>query len=283
MDSAKFIISADIGGTNSRFALIDEKYNIVASVSKRTILYKKDEFVASIVGAIREIGGNFSNVIALSLGIPGPIKDNGYVIDLANIHIKDIPLGDILRKEFSLPVFVRNDAEMACFAEAKLGSGKSYERVFFITISTGLGGALVTKHGFDETPFEIGHTPYIYKGENKYYEYFASGTGLTNLSKMYNLEVKSSQHFFDLVANKNPIALTVYREWLFILGDFLNYIKNRHHPDLIAVTGGVFNSKHIFWSDLLKQHPDLNLQECYFDQNAGLIGSASYGFAMLTI
>ncbi len=282
MGETKIIISADIGGTNSRFALIDENYRILKSITRPTILYKKDEFIISIINAIRDIGGSFENIIGLSLGIPGPIKDGGYVIDLPNIHIQDIPLGDILRKEFSLPVFIRNDAEMACFAEAILGSGKNYNRVFFITISTGLGGALVTNKTFDETPIEIGHTPYIYKGEVKFYEYFASGTGLTNLAKMYGFEVASSQQFFNLVTNKNPRALVAYNEWLNILGDFLNFIKEKHQPEIIAITGGVFKSKHIFWKDLLLRHPDLNLQECFFDQNAGLIGSASYGFTMLT-
>ncbi len=275
------IISADIGGTNSRFALVNEDYEVVRSVSRRTILYKKDEFVASIIAAIKDLGGNFDNIVGLSLGIPGPIGEGGYVIDLPNIHIKDIPLGNVLRKEFGLPVYIRNDAEMACFAEAALGSGKDYKRVFFITISTGLGGALVVDKSFKETPFEIGHTPYVYRGEKKYYEYFASGTGLTNLAKMNDLNINSTSHFFELVVAKDKKALVVYQEWLAILGDFLSYIKTNYHPDIIAITGGVFNSKDVFWNDLTKHHPNLNLQECYFFQNAGIIGSASYGFTML--
>ncbi len=281
MDGQRLIISADIGGTNSRFALVNEDFEIVRSVSRRTILYKKDEFVTSIIGAIKDLGGTFKDIVGLSLGIPGPIKGDGYIIDLPNIHIKDIPLGDILRKEFGLPVFIRNDAEMACFAEAALGSGKNYSRVFFITISTGLGGALVVDKSFKETPIEIGHTPYLYKGEYKFYEYFASGTGLTNLAKMYDLEIRNSLHFFELVVAKDKKALIVYKEWLSILSDFLNYIKINFHPDIITITGGVFNSKDVFWKDLTKRHIDKNLQECYFFQNAGTIGAASYGFAML--
>ncbi|NCA97203.1 MAG: ROK family protein, partial [Bacteroidia bacterium] len=128
MSQTRTIISADIGGTNSRFAVIDENYHILKSITKPTILYKKDEFVTSIVEAIKEIGGDFKNVIGLSLGIPGPIGKGEYIIDLPNIHIKDIPLGDILRKQYGLPVYIRNDAEMACFAEAVSGSGQDYRR-----------------------------------------------------------------------------------------------------------------------------------------------------------
>lgn len=281
MRHGKKIISADIGGTNSRFAVIDENYHIQKSLTKRTILYKKDEFVTSIVEAIREIGGDFADIAALSLGIPGPIGPGEYVIDLPNIHIQDIPLGDILRQAFGLPVFIRNDAEMACFAEAISGSGKDYHRVFFITISTGLGGALVVDKSFKETPLEIGHTPYSYKGIDKYFEYFASGTGLTNLAKIHDLNIKDSQQLFDLVTKRDSRALIVYHEWLRIIGDFLNYIKLHHHPDVITITGGVFKSKDIFWRDLLSLDKDLNITACHYDQNAGLIGAASYGLTML--
>jgi hypothetical protein len=124
MSDERLIISADIGGTNSRFALVNEDYEIVRSVSRRTILYKKDEFVASIITAIKDLGGNFENIIGLSLGIPGPIKDGGYVVDLPNIHIQDIPLGDILRHEFGLPVFIRNDAEMPALPKLRSAAAK---------------------------------------------------------------------------------------------------------------------------------------------------------------
>lgn len=281
MSQTRTIISADIGGTNSRFAVIDENYHILKSITKPTILYKKDEFVTSIVEAIKEIGGDFENVIGLSLGIPGPIGKGEYIIDLPNIHIKDIPLGDILRKQYGLPVYIRNDAEMACFAEAVSGSGQDYRRVFFITISTGLGGALVVDKDFKETPLEIGHTPYIYKGINKYFEYFASGTGLINLAKIHHLDIKDSQQLFDLVAKKNTLALLVYHEWLKIIGDFLKHIKDNHHPDVITITGGVFKSKDIFWNDFLALDKQLNIKACHYDQNAGLIGAASYGLTML--
>jgi glucokinase len=281
MKDKRIVISVDIGGTNSRFALIGDSFQIIKSLTHPTILYKKDEFVTSIVESIREISSNSDNVVAISLGIPGPIGNNGHVIDLPNIHIQDIPLGEILRKEFGLPVFIRNDAEMACFAEAMLGHGKNYQRVFFITISTGLGGALVVNHSLKDSPLEIGHTPYTFQGQDKYYEYFASGNGLSNLAKMYGLEIQYSHQFFKLVENKNALALKVYEAWLQIMSDFLTFINERYHPDIYTFTGGVFNSKEVFWNDLTRRHQDLNLQVCYFDQNAGLIGAACYAFTSL--
>jgi len=275
------IIAADIGGTNSRFSLVDNRYELLRSAFKRTTLFNKEQFVDSIVDSIAELKDDLKDVGAIVLGIPGPIAEGGYVIDLPNIHIKDIPLGDILRQRFGLPVFIRNDAEMACFAEAALGNGKDYHRVFFITISTGLGGALVVDMGLEETPIEIGHTPYVYKGEVTYYEYLASGTGIINLSRINGLDVDSANDFFQFVKIKDPAAMMVYGEWLKVLGDFLAHIEANYHPDIIVVTGGVFNAKSVFWDDLCARNPHSNLKECHFDQKAGLIGAACYAFQQL--
>lgn len=281
MEKLKTIISVDIGGTNSRFALIDEKFNIVYSIVRPTVLNKKKEFVASIVENIKLVLERDPNVMGLTLGIPGPIVDESYVVDLPNIHISDIPLGEILKKQFKLPTFVRNDAEMAAFAEATMGVGKNDRRVFFVTISTGLGGALVSDLGFDETPHEIGHTPYEFDGLVETYEYFASGNGIVRLAKLFDFMVDDSEHFFNLVQKQNIQAGIIYNVWLKIMTDFLTYVNHKYSPDVYALTGGVFHAKDIFWDDLAKLNPRLNLKECYFKDKAGLIGAAAYGFKRL--
>lgn len=281
MENLKTIISVDIGGTNSRFALIDEKFNVLYKIVKPTILNIKDAFVNSIIIGIKDILKEDPNVIGISLGIPGPIIHESHVITLPNIHIDDIPLGEILKREFNLPVIIRNDAEMAAFAEAFLGFGKKHSRVFFITISTGLGGALVVDLTFDETPYEIGHTPYQHLNLTNTYEYFASGNGLVNLSKIYDLEIIDSEHFFNLVIEKNSKAIFVYERWLYILKDFLSYVDRKYSPSIYVLTGGVFHAKDVFWKDLVSLNPQLNLKECYFKDQAGLIGAAAYGFKRL--
>ncbi|MDY0100765.1 MAG: ROK family protein, partial [Bacilli bacterium] len=247
-----------------------------------TILDIKDDFVNSIISGIEDILKEDKDVIGISIGIPGPVLRESYVITLPNIHIDDIPLGEILNKKFNLPIIVRNDAEMAAFAEAFLGHGKKHSRVFFVTISTGLGGALVVDLTFDESPYEIGHTPYKHLDLTKSFEYFSSGNGLVNLAKVHDLEINNSEHFFALVEEKNVKALFVYGRWLHILTDFLTYIERKYHPSIYVLTGGVFQSKDVFWKDLVSLNPQLNLRECYFKDLAGLIGAAAYGFRRLS-
>ncbi|MGN6893517.1 ROK family protein, partial [Neisseria sp. P0015.S009] len=76
------------------------------------------------------------------IGVPGVVDHKKGVIKvLPNLRVKDIEIAKILKQEFRLPVFLRNDAEIACLGEAYAGAGKKFERVFFITVSTGLGGA----------------------------------------------------------------------------------------------------------------------------------------------
>lgn len=281
MNKKKRIISVDIGGTNSRFAIIDENYKIHKKIIKKTIIKNREPFVNLIIEGIKEIVEGEKDLLGISLGVPGPIINEEHIITMPNIKIEDLPLGSILKKEFKMPVVIRNDAEMAGFAEAKFGQGKKHSRVFFITISTGLGGALIVDQTFDETPYEIGHTPYTHLGLAKSYEYFASGNGLVNLAALYDLKIKDSEQFFQLILKKDKKALVVYHIWLEILSDFLTYIDQKYKPNLYVLTGGVFHSKEYFWRDLINLNPQLDLKECYFQDEAGLIGAAAYGFQRL--
>ncbi|WP_269139934.1 ROK family protein [Rossellomorea arthrocnemi] len=52
-------------------------------------------------------------------------------------------MASIVKGYFELPVKVDNDANVAVVAEAKLGAGAGYESVYYLTVSTGVGGGFV--------------------------------------------------------------------------------------------------------------------------------------------
>ena len=278
----KKVLAFDIGGTNTRLALVNENFEIEKELTYPTVRGSVNEFLASIKKIILDLDVNLNEVSAVGAGVPGVVnRDTGYIYVLPNVHISDIDLGGYLLKEFNLPLYIRNDAEVACLAEAVLGKGKKFDRVFFITISTGLGGALAVDKVNQDYVTEIGHTAYNYHGEYYEYEYLASGNGLVNLSKLNGLEVKNAKELFDLISKKDDKALYVYKEWLTILTDFITMVQNSYNPDIITFTGGVMKNKAIFFEDLCELNPNSNLTECYFKEGAGLMGSAIYAFYKL--
>ena len=62
---------------------------------------------------------------------------------------EDYPICDKLSERFGLPVFIDNDANVAGLAEAILGAGKDYPTCYYVTISTGIGGAFIADGNFD--------------------------------------------------------------------------------------------------------------------------------------
>lgn len=56
---------------------------------------------------------------------------------------EDFPLADWCRETLGLPAVLGNDADLAGLAEARFGAGRGHETVFFFTVGTGIGGALI--------------------------------------------------------------------------------------------------------------------------------------------
>lgn len=276
----KKVLAFDIGGTNSRLALINEHFEIEQIEILPTIRNSVKDFLNNIDTLIAKF--DLSDIIAFGVGVPGVVNhETGYIYDLPNVHIKDIPFGEYMFKKYGKKSFIRNDAEVACLAEACHGNGKGLEKVFFITISTGLGGALVIDEVNQDYVTEIGHTAFKYKNKISEYEYLASGTGIVNLAKINGLTIKNAHEFFDLVTKNEPLALNVYNEWINILTSFISMVQNSYEPDVICVTGGVMKAKDIFFNDLLAKNSNSNIVECHFKEEAGLIGAATYAFKMI--
>lgn len=274
----KKVIALDIGGTNTRCALINENYEIESININPTVSGDVNSFLESVATVISQTVPEITDDIkAISVGLPGRVRWNGYIDELPNVHISHIPLSEFLSKKFSLPVYVKNDAEVAALAEANVGEYASISPLYFITISTGVGGALTAHGKLVNSSYEIGHTLINYKGKLYEFEHLASGTGLVRLAELNGLKISNSLEFFNLVREKDQLGLKVYNEWLNLLASFIEMIVNMFHPKVFTLTGGVMKSADIFFQDLQAKVPMANLKVCSCGQEAGLIGAASVG------
>ena len=94
------------------------------------------------IGAAVKDAGN--SVVGIGIGSPGNIDANsGAVLYSPNFGWHDVPLGETLRKKFSMPVFVGNDARCATLGEYTFGCGKGTEDFVLLTLGTGIGGGIV--------------------------------------------------------------------------------------------------------------------------------------------
>lgn len=277
----KNVIALDIGGTNTRCALVEpDTYQFIKDKINPTVVGNLDMFLSSVAKVIDETvtPKEMENVAAISAGVPGRVRWDGYIYALPNIHIEAIPLAAYLSKRYNKPVFVRNDAEVAALAEANRGPFAKLHSLYFVTISTGIGGALTIDGKLVNSSYEVGHTMAKYHGEIHELEHMASGTGIRKLCEMNRLSVSSSKEFFELVKNGYEPAKAIYRDWIKMLSEFFLMNQANFEPDVFTLTGGVMKSSDIFLEDLRLACPGCRIERCGFDQAAGLVGAAIFGF-----
>ncbi len=144
----KYFIGIDLGGTNVRTLLVDENGQSYSEVKDATEREKgPDAVTAKICRQIEAIDytvcGGIENVEGIGIGVPGPVDVvKGVMIMASNLPgFENYPIAEKLSTKFNKPVFLDNDANVAGLAEAVLGAGKNYPTCYYVTVSTGIGGA----------------------------------------------------------------------------------------------------------------------------------------------
>ncbi len=215
----KSYIGIDLGGTNVRVAKINEQGEILAQVKGPSYGQEGPEKVmANIKNLVREIP-DWQECAGIGVGVPGPVDTKaGRMVLSTNLPgFADYPFAEEMTKEFGLPTFLDNDANVAALAEALVGAGKGLTYVFYTTISTGIGGCLVVdgktvsgKHGFGGEVANIiidrnrERVNYLNVGaiENE-----ASGTGLKRkYEARTGVSIEHTGVVFDLAGQGDPAA-----------------------------------------------------------------------------
>jgi glucokinase len=183
----EFVIGVDLGGTRMRAALMDDDLTIRAREEVLTLA--QDGFEPSLARMktlIRAVWPQGEQLVSgIGVSIPGPTNPFTGVVELGtNLQgWQDIPLAELLTKEFGVPVYLGNDANVAALAEATRGAAVGYRHVIFITLSTGVGSGIIVDGrlllGRDGLAAEAGHIIIDVDGDRvSTFEKEASGTAL---------------------------------------------------------------------------------------------------------
>lgn len=295
-----YSIGIDIGGTNIRIALVSQNGEIVKVIKETTDKTDgKKSLLSQIVSMYNQLDCKDYHPIGIGIGVPGPVNPkNGSVYVIPNLQIEDIPLKEYLQEKLHLPVYVGNDANVAGLAEATVGSGKEYNTVQYLTLSTGIGGGLIINHkmitghyGFAQEVGSMvvrrgGKRPSIYKAYGCI-EGIASGNMLVEIAKEKGLNIAHAGEIFTLAQQKNEIALSVKKEWLEDMAAFIGSIVAYLEPDIFVLGGGLMKSSSYFLEELIKKVDEyvfeylkgkVKIVKAKYDQDAGIIGAAMQVF-----
>lgn len=166
-------VGVDIGGTNTKFGIVDREGNVLFQSSISTQGFEEfSDYLKGLSAALRKgLAGLGSDHKLLGVGV-GAANGNYYkgtIEHATNLKWKGIiPLAEMLKEEFNVPALVTNDANAAAVGEMVYGAAKGLKDFIVITLGTGLGSGFVSngqlingKHGIAG---EVGHTTVNYTG-----------------------------------------------------------------------------------------------------------------------
>jgi glucokinase len=107
-----------------------------------------------------------AELAGVGISSPGPVDPfRGVVVQTPNMgpDFHDVPIAAAVGEVLGLPAFLERDANVAALGEMAFGAARGCRDFIYLTVSTGVGGAIVTEgrilHGPDGTAGELGHTP----------------------------------------------------------------------------------------------------------------------------
>ncbi len=163
-------LTIDLGGTHVRAATFNKDntrpldHKKIATRSKQGAIYDRIE------NLIASIWPKNETVDAIGLASPGPLDPlRGVVLATPNIpEWLNFPLGPKLSERFGVPVFMDNDANLAALGEWRYGAGRGHQHVLYLTISTGIGGGVISHNrllqGHHGLAAELGHVSVLAEG-----------------------------------------------------------------------------------------------------------------------
>ena len=237
----------------------------------------------------------------IGIAAPGTIQD-GKIINAYNLGIKgEYKIVSNLSKKIKLPIMIRNDAKCAAIAENKYGCLKQYKRSIFLTLGTGIGGAVIINNELLDTGnlpgCEFGHM-IIEKdgllcscGKFGCWQQYASMKALKdNLRKLLGCDEKTdSKQLLNILRNTKKedksftIINNIIEEYIENLAIGISNLINIFEPEIIGIGGSFVYFKDILLNKLenkllkdnllFNSRNDMKIQTAILENDAGIIGS----------
>jgi len=266
----RYAIGIDVGGTNTKFGVVDPEGNILV---QDRILTNSDAPVEQFITALStklkpmiEQYGGVDSFIGIGMGAPNANYYKGTIEYAANLKEWKgvVPMADLMQKEFGIPTKLTNDANAAAVGEMMYGVTKGMKHFITITLGTGVGSGIVIDGkivlGCDGFAGELGHVTVrpggrLHKGTGMKgtLETYASATGVRetvleflrdnsnepSLLRNYKEDDITSEVVYNCAIQGDAIAKKTFEFTGQILGEALATFVLFSSPEAIVLFGGL--------------------------------------------
>jgi glucokinase len=284
-------IGIDIGGTGTKFGVVDRDGNVLFSGGISTKKHAEvgtfiDELYNALSVLIEKAGG-VGRMKGIGVGAPNGNYYTGTIEYAPNLPWKGvIPMSKLMESKFRLPVTLTNDANAAAIGEMMYGAAKGMKDFIMITLGTGVGSGIVANgkliYGHDGFAGELGHTIIIPDGrmhpgtgKKGSLESYASATGVryTALELLEGTDEKSelrnipkdeldSKKVYEAAIKGDELARHVYEYTGRVLGLALANAVMFSSPEAIVLFGGLTKAGDLILKPT-REHMEANLIQVF--------------------
>ncbi len=306
----KNIIAIDLGGTSIKFGIIDESGNLLSEGLTPTM----PESAELVINNLKKAAKRFFNeakskdleISTIGIGTPGIVDPTFRIVLGGADNIEgwsNIRLSDELEKEFHVPVFVNNDANMMGLGEQWQGAAQDSSDVVFLTIGTGVGGAVIVDGklygGYANRGTELGHIPLVMDGK-------PCSCGSIGCFEAYASTSALIEEYVQLVENEgstvngitiveefkkgNPKAITALNRHFQYIGRGVAGLVNIFSPQKVIIGGGISEAGEFYIQSIAREYKKYVMPDCAVNteicaarlgNKAGLYGAARWALSRL--
>ena len=304
-----YIFGIDIGGTTVKCGLFTsegellDKWEIPTDRENHGANVPAD-IAAAIQAKMAEKFIEKENVLGVGMGIPGPVLDDGTVLQCPNLGWGRMNVAQTMNDLTGLKIKAGNDANVAALGEMWKGGGRGYDTMVMITLGTGVGGGIILDGnilcGVNGAAAEIGHmivnpaeTDICGCGGHGHLEQYASATGIVRMAKkaieagcgetsLTSFENLTAKDIFDEAKKGDKVALELVDTLGQYLALALSHVSACVDPQAYVIGGGVSRAGSIL-IDAIEKHYNNNIMKALqgkefrlaeLGNDAGIYGAA---------
>lgn len=313
----KYAIGIDLGGTPVKYALIDNegvfhfqgKLPSKADISAEAVIGQLVTACKETMASAQQLGVTIEGI---GIGTPGIVDETNRIVLGGAENIKgweNLNLADRIEAETHLPVQMGNDANLMGLGETMYGAGQGARNVVFLTVGTGIGGAVVIDgklfNGFANRGTELGHVPLIANGEPcacgsiGCLEHYASTSALVRrfnkraaeAGRSFSGEEINGELIVRLYKEGDKLATECLDEHCDFLGHGIAGFINIFSPQRIVIGGGLSEAGDFYIQKVSERAHRYVMADCAVNtrimaaslgNKAGSIGAASLVFSSNT-
>ena len=296
-------IGIDLGGSHIAVGVVDKDGKILDKREKRLRGIEKKAIKKTIENEIITNVKEYSKLYKISdigIAVPGTVSKET-VIKSVNLGLKNYKIIENIQKEINWTIKIRNDAKCAALAEHKYGALKKYNRVLFLTLGTGIGGAVIIDGKLlntGELPgCEIGHMVIKQNGilcncgRKGCFEKYASMKAFKdNLRNQLGYDENTSGKQLMAILKENKKGNPDYekiekirKQYIKDLSTGISNLINIFEPEAIGIGGSFVYFSEVLLKDLKREiaeqnmlfnpRKDINIQTAILGNEAGIIGA----------